>query len=224
MADVQDLRAADRYVIGEQLQGTFGGAEVQVLNLSEQGAQISHVHPLRIATKGRLVFKRGKVNVGAPGIVMWSRLSKTPNARGQYLYLSGLRIEDGQNGLAAAIQGLAELGIIRRDAQSLDRKRKIREDREHAKATPPAMRRIPTQDIAPDTVLLVEHARERLRVNPDEAQKWYSRAYFAIQQGEIPENVDLPQNHRENVLAVWEYLERTVPLPVILKIFEKQRS
>ena len=26
--------------------------------------------------------------------------------------------------------------------------------------------------------------------------------------------------HREEVLAVWEYLERTVPLHVIVKVFE----
>lgn len=219
MVDFQDLRKSDRYLILDKVIGTFAAAEVQVTNISEEGAQISHVHPLRIATRGRLIFKRGTVSVNASGLVMWSKLSKTPDEHGKYLYSSGIRIEEGASTFATSIQGLAEQGIIRRDADSLDRKRRQRDERQQAKTGGPAMRRVATQDISPDTALLVAHARERLRTNPDEAQKWFSRAYFAIQQGQVPLNIEQTQ-HREDVLAVWEYLERTVPLPVILKIFE----
>lgn len=223
MAEISELRKDDRYLIGERIIGSFANAEVQVVNVSEDGAQIAHAQPLRIATKSRLAFKRGPLAVGVQALVVWSKLSKTPNEQGKYLYYSGLRVEGTSENLASAIKGLAELGIIRRDADSLDRKRRLREERETARQTAPALRRIPTQELAPDTVLLVEHARERLRTNPDEAQKWFSRAYFAMQQGEVPQNVELPQHHRENVLAVWEYLERTVPLPVILKIIEGKK-
>jgi len=64
-----------------------------------------------------------------------------------------------------------------------------------------------TQQIPSDQILLVQHARERLRANPEEALKWYNRAKFALAEG--GGNFD-PMPNREEVLAVWEYLERTI--------------
>lgn len=77
-----------------------------------------------------------------------------------------------------------------------------------------------TQEFPPDQILLVQHARERLRANPEEALKWYNRGKFALAEG--GGNPD-PIPNREEVLAVWEYLERTIDVNTIVQVFERMR-
>ena len=67
----------------------------------------------------------------------------------------------------------------------------------------------------------MRHARERLKGNFDEAQKWYSRAYFALRDGRTPLSAELTR-YPEDVLAVWEYLERSMPLSTIKRIFDRE--
>ena len=71
----------------------------------------------------------------------------------------------------------------------------------------------------PDQILLIQQARERLRANPDEALKWYNRANSPGRRGR--RRLDDPP-YREDVLAVWEYLERTIPLQTSCGFREKR--
>jgi hypothetical protein len=220
--DVKELRSAERYTVTEKLGGSFGSAPVTLIDVGEQGVQIEHAQPLRLATKGRLWFKRAEISVSLHAFVVWSRLSKTPNDQGKYLYRSGLRIDEGTEAFLSAMQMLELHGVIRRDSESLERKRQRRDEREQEKTGKPVMKRVHTEsDISPDQVLLVQHARERLKANFDEAQKWYSRAYFALRDGRTGLSSDL-MRYPEDVLAVWEYLERSVPLPIIKRVFDQQ--
>ncbi len=205
---IEDLRSSDRYILNEKLVGSFGSAPVTLIDLGEQGVQIEHLQPLRLATKGRLWFKHGNVSVSLHAFVVWSKLSGRQ-------YRSGLRIDEAAAEFLSAIQTLATYGIIKKDDDSLNRKRKRIEEREQAKSGKPTMKFVATEsDISPDQVLLIQHARERLRRNFDEAQKWYSRAYFALRaSGEAT-------RYPEDVLAVWEYLERSVPLTTIKRVFD----
>jgi len=206
--DVRELRTADRYIIMEKLSGSFGSAPVILIDLGEQGVQIEHSQPLRLATKGRLWFKRGDVSVSLHAFVVWSKLS------GKH-YRSGLRIDEGAQDFISAMQMLATHGVIKRDDDSLNRKRKRIEEKEQQKAGKPTMKFIQTEsDISPDQVLLIQHARERLKENFDEAQKWFSRAYFALRASSDA------TRYPEDVMAVWEYLERSVPLAVIKRVFD----
>ena len=212
--DVRDLRSADRYIVLEKLTGSFGSASVTLIDVGEQGVQIEHAQPLRLATKGRLWFKRGEVSVSLHAFVVWSKLSGKQ-------YRSGLRIDEGSDEFLAAMQMLAEHRVIRKDDESLNRKRQRIEAREQEKAVKPTMKYVPTEsDITPDQVLLIQHARERLRDNFDEAQKWYSRAYFALRDGTTAIGGQVVR-YPEEVLAVWEYLERSVPLSTIKRVFDQ---
>jgi PilZ domain-containing protein len=205
---VEDLRSSDRYILTEKLSGSFGSAQVVLIDIGEQGVQIEHAQPLRLATKGRLWFKHAGVSVSLHAFVVWSKLSGKQ-------YRSGLRIDEGAAEFVSALNTLAAHGIIRKDDDSLNRKRQRIEDRQKAKSGQPVMKHVATEpDISPDQVLLIQHARKRLKDNFDEAQKWYSRAYFALRTtGEAAK-------YPEDVLAVWEYLERSVPLTVIKRVFE----
>lgn len=222
--EVKDLRERDRYVVTEKLVGSFGAAEVTLIDLAEQGMQIEHAQPLRLATKGRLWFKRDDISVSLHAFVVWSKLSKTPNDQGKYLYRSGLRIEEERADFLAAMGMLARHGVIRKDTESLDRKRRRHEQREVDKQKSPTMKRVAVEsDISPDQVLLIEHARERLLANFDEAQKWYSRAYFALRDGRTGLSQEMLR-YPEDVLAVWEYLERSVPLATIKRVLDQMAN
>lgn len=209
MQPLEDLREADRFVAIEPLAGSFGSAAVMIFNVADQGVQIEHAHPLRLATKARLWFKHGDIVAAVQGIVVWSHLSKTPNEKGKLLYRSGIRIDE-EPSFREALENLASRGLIRRELDSLDRKRKHLEERERERAGKPVVTllRGSQKTIPPDQVLLIQQARERLRVNPDESLKWYNRAKFSATDSTI-------LHHREDVLAVWEYLDRSVDLETI---------
>ncbi|HET7712238.1 MAG TPA: hypothetical protein VFL80_09950 [Thermoanaerobaculia bacterium] len=120
--DVPDLRSEDRYIIDVPIKGSFGAASVAVLNIGSHGVFIEHAQPLRIRTTARLWFKCEDVTVSAHGTVVWSHLSKVANEKGKLLYNSGIRIDDPTE-FATSIQALLDRGTIRRDTESLDRKR-----------------------------------------------------------------------------------------------------
>ncbi|MDQ6801452.1 MAG: hypothetical protein M3041_11495 [Acidobacteriota bacterium] len=221
--DVRNLRGRERFRVKQRLSGSFGAAEVTLIDVAEEGAQIEHAQPLRLASKGRLWFKRADVSASLHAFVVWSRLSKTPNEVGKYLYRSGLRFDEGAGSFLEAMRMLADQGVIERDDDSLNRKKKRVEEREQDKAGKPIVRMVGTEEISPDQVLLVQHARERLKENFDEAQKWYSRAYFALRDSRVGNAAEL-MRYPEDVLAVWEYLERSVPLSTIKRVFDQRRD
>jgi len=220
--EIKDLRSGERFVVAEGLFGTFGAADCKILNVAEQGAQIAHTQPIRIAARARLWFKRGEASANVHGFVVWSHLSKTPDDSGAYFYHSGVRVEDA-NAFAAVLQSLADQGVLRRDHESLERKKERLAQREQERKARPVVKFLhnPDLEVPNDQALLVQHARERLRLNPEEAQKWYNRARFAVAEDGAPVSEQI--RNREDVMAVWEYLERTVSLSTIVRVFERNR-
>ena len=218
-SDVPDSRGSERFVASRPIEGRFGRTDVTIWDLAESGLQIEHAEPLKIATKGLVGFKLDEMTVTVPGIVIWSHLSKTPDAHGRLLYRSGVRLEADIELFASAINRLAGSGRIQRDTASLERKRKKQGEREQELRTRPVIQMIhaPTGP-SPDVVLLVLHARDRLRENANDAIKWYNRAKFSVSEDSFSH-----VHHREEVLAVWEYLERSVDIQTILDIFAMKR-
>lgn len=216
--DLRDLRSADRFVADERLTGTFGAATITIVDLADQGAQIEHTQPLRLGSKGRFNFKGSDVAVSAQALVVWSHLSKHPSSDGRLLYRSGLRIEDDIEDFGDALRKLVRGGVVHRDVGALDRKRKRIAEKEQEKWGKPVMKMLHSENEVPaDQALLIQHARERLRLHPDEALKWYNRAKYALADDKID-----AIHYREDVLAVWEYLERSVDLSTIVRVFEKK--
>lgn len=214
--EVLDLRSGDRWWLVESIVGSFGTAEVTLVNVAEQGAHVVHAQPLRLAARGRLRFRRGEIAANVTGMVVWSHLSKTPNEKGKFLYESGVRIEPDGDDFARVLEALASNSLLRYDDGSLDRKRERLAQR--SKAAKPAMKFLHIDSISPDHLLLVRQARERLRAHPDEAIKWYNRAKYALDAEAMVSN-EIP--YREEVIAVWEYLEHSVPLPIVVRVFER---
>ena len=219
MTETNEARGTLRYITHAPMSGVFGSVAMVVRDLADNGVQIEHAEPLRVATKSRLAFPGvGSQILQMRGIVIWSRLSAVPNEAGKYLYRSGVRVDDEPEILTHAIGQLLGKGMIYLDQGSLDRKREILAEKARSKGQMGQMRlqRVtpPVEGATPDQLLLIQHARERLRSHPEEALKWYNRAKFSLQATEHMHN-------REEVLAIWEYLERSIELPVIAKAFGK---
>ncbi len=218
-SDVQDSREAERFVASNPIEGRFGRRDVTIWDLAECGLQMEHAEPLKIATKGLVGFKLDEMTVTIPGIVIWSHLSTTTDAHGRLLYRSGVRLEADIELFASAINRLAGSGRIQPDAASLERKRKKQVDRDQELRGRSVVQMIhAAQSPSPDVVLLVQHARDRLRENANDAIKWYNRAKFSVSEDSFSH-----VHHREEVLAVWEYLERSIDIQTIVDIFETKR-
>ncbi len=223
-SDITELRATERFTAAEPLKGNFGVASITIVNIGETGAQIEHPQPLRLATRARLAFKRGDNAFAAYGVLLWSHLSKRPNDKGKLLYRSGIRFEDDDADFPKIIDTLLSHGVVQNDPDSLERKRQRLAERkaERSGRTMRQVRNLPQIDVSADQILLIQHARDRLRAHPDEAMKWYNRAKYSITQSSEPIAADL--YHRDEVLAVWEYLERTVDLAVIARVFDLKKA
>lgn len=221
--EIAELRSTERFVFTEPVPGSFGAASVEVTNVSSRGAQIEHAQPLRLGLRARLWFKRGDITVTVQALTIWSHLSKTPNAHGKYLYQSGVRIEHDDPEFDQALQQLLDRAAITPDSASLEKKKRKALEKIAQKNGRPIVKLLrPEIDIPPDQQLLIEHARKQLLADPVEAQRWYQRAKYAITEGGANIAADAIRN-REDVLAVWEYLERSVEISTIAIAFERMR-
>jgi hypothetical protein len=207
--EVKELRSGQRYVLDAPVPASFGATEVHIVNISTGGLQIIHPLPQRIGSASRLVFRIGDIAIATNGRMLWSHLAKTPTTNGKLSYCSGIRVEDPE--FAAAVQSLIERGFIQLDSDSLDRKRKRLIEKERERSDKHMLKALPTESIlSSEQLLLIQHARERLRGNPAEASRLYQQARTA----------DAANGIREDAVAVWEYLERTIALPTIAKVFD----
>ncbi|HEX9161055.1 MAG TPA: hypothetical protein VF980_05040 [Thermoanaerobaculia bacterium] len=221
--DVNEVREVERFLAAEPLAGSYGSASVSIVDISARGVQIEHAQPIRLGTRARLWFKRGDVSVSTQALTIWSHLSKTPNTQGKYLYKTGLRVEVESREYEHALQKLLDHGILMRDPESLEKKRKRAAEKIARKSSQPTIKFLfPEVEVPPDQQLLIEHARKQLLAHPEEAQRWYQRAKYAITHGAATVAVDAIRN-REDVLAVWEYLERSVEISTIAAVFERMR-
>lgn len=222
MDSVSEKRSKERYVAERPIPGSFGSASVTLRDIAENGVQIEHSDPLRVATKGRMAFSGvGTEIVELRGIVIWSRLLPAPNESGKYLYRSGIRIEDQEEITLAAIQRLLGRGLLRRDDQSLDRKREALLEKHREKNRAPSVRPIVREEgPSEDQLLLIQHARERLRLHSDEAAKWLDRAKVSLTPEESKTLDEVNIGNKEELLAVWEYLERSIALRILAMVFK----
>lgn len=221
---IVEMRSGDRYVVMPPLRGSFGAAEIHVINMSETGVQVSHADPLKPGSDARVAFTlpSGEV-ISLRGRVVWSHLARTQVHTGRYV--SGIRLDDEQNATAReALKALVDNRYARIDQDTLERKRKALKDKHRERARHAAVKILSPQDlgITQDQMLMIHAAMERLRSHPEEAKKWYLRAKFAV--SEEGRQVDAPMHYREDVLAVWEYLDRSIDLTTIIRAFEQHRK
>ena len=125
--EIIELRKGDRFLATEQIHGTFGPAEVIVIDLSLGGAKFSHPQPLRIGTRAKLAFVIGDISASAQGIVIWSHLAR---ATGGMSYISGLKLDSVEPQYGMALNALLRAGVLRKEIDSLEKKKERMIERE----------------------------------------------------------------------------------------------
>ncbi|MDQ3282708.1 MAG: PilZ domain-containing protein [Acidobacteriota bacterium] len=142
--EVVDLRKGDRFTVIEPITGTFGVAEMAVLNLSLGGAQISHALPLRIGTRARLWCKRGDVTITVSGTVVWSHVTRMSTGMA---YKTGVRLDNADAHYALALNTLIRSAVVQPDGDSLQRKIERMREREEQRRS--QVRILPTVEPPP---------------------------------------------------------------------------
>lgn len=208
--EIKELRSAERYVPADTLAGSFGSTEVSIINVSAGGLQIQHPLPIRIGSASRVWFRIRELSVTTQGRILWSHLSKAQDTSGKMQYQSGIKVDDPS--YADAIAQLVSHDYVKLDSDTLDRKKKRLLEKEKIRSGGMMLKVVPAEPtISPEQLLLIEHARERLKANPAIAARLYEQARTA----------EAANGVRTDVVAVWEYLERSIALPTISRVFEQ---
>lgn len=220
--NVEDLRSVKRFVIEPPLHGTFASVEITIDDFGERGVQAEHAGALKLGSVGRLTFEipMSQEVVRIQARVAWSRLSKKPDAKGKYLYRSGFRVEGDCEVMKTTLARMLHFSIARPDITSLEKKRKILIERARARAAAPTMKAVTSRqpEIPTDHLLIIQQARARLQAMPEEAVKWYNRAKYS--QAHLAET---GQHHRDEIVAIWEYLERMIDINVIARVVDQHK-
>lgn len=219
--DVRDSRSCERFVITPPLEGSFAGWEIVIVDLAQLGVRIEHASPMKLGMKGLIIFRIPGLDeiIRHQAEVVWSRLSKKTTADGKLLYRSGLRFMQTDNEIAKGIEVLITADKARPDEYSLEKK-KIKEITQPKQRGTSKMKVIRQhRRIDEDTLLLVKQAWNYMKHNPVEANKWYNRAKYSLKD----RDQDQPTlHHKDDVLAIWEYLERMIQLETIDWILDNE--
>lgn len=198
-----EQRAASRYVPLRQIDGIFGEVKFSMLQMSSSGLRIRHREPLLPGTEAKLSFAllRPARSFVVRARVVWTSIARSAEDR---FSISGLRVIEHQERIARAIDLL-------KAAHELQPERRAQVRRSADGIGPVA-------EISDDEIALVTNAVQKFAADPVEAGRWYSRARFALSDENVRRAAPARASDREEVLGIWEYLDRQVDIPKIAGI------
>lgn len=207
-------RSSRRFQIVEPLSGRFEGVPVTVHDIAEKGLQIEHFVTLALGSKGFLVYNiPGRQRpVEVHGEIRWTRSIQQGS---RVVYRSGVMIDAGSDALNASIDLLLKKRIARLE-------RTEEPSRPDIPAFPnrsPAVAPTHAGEVPARVIQVVNEARDRLANSFDESVKWYNRARFSLADPAVEREVR-DMRCKEDVLAVWEFLGRSVDLHSVWRVFE----
>lgn len=225
--DVCEVRRRPRFNLKCRIDATFSGLPATITNVSADGVGIQHAAPIRINSAGaiRIESEENVSGVAFRGRIRWSRLSRTANHEGKYLYSSGVEIEEASDA-AAGLLGRLIRAFGERDRDSLLLKQKSAEEKAQARSAVPGLlpRSEPAPKISPDHALLIREARTALENHPESAQEWYNRAKYSLVKRELIADIGRSIPYRREVIVIWEYLGGAIDLDVITNVIDLDKT
>jgi PilZ domain len=204
-----DLRAGVRYVPRKQITGTFRDIKYVMLQLSSSGLRIRHEEGLRPGDEARLSFaiQNPPKSFVMRARVIWTSIASRDE---RSFYISGLRVVENAERLVNA-------------AYLLRTARELFIDESGKRMT---ARQVPRQvsGLPDEEVVAIIQAVRALAADPAEAAKWYARARFAIADEEVRKAAPRGAREREEVVGVWEYLQRRTDLRAVAGVMQWIRS
>jgi hypothetical protein len=198
LADTPDMRSSPRFIPLRRISGIFGDAKFSIVQISQSGLRIRHADPLVPGVEGKLSFALLKP---ARSFVMRARVVWTSLARSgdESFSISGLRIMEHADRLVRAVELLNAAHELQPDRRAKPR----RTDNEALAGL---------DGVSDEEIALVTSAVQRFASDPVEANRWYSRARFALSDENVRRVAPVRGREREEVLGIWEYLERQVDI------------
>ena len=225
--DARDLRGKPRFVFKLPLDATYNAYPVRIINVSGSGVQIEHADPLKLQSSAKLLISLPKSvdTISLRGVIVWSKLSRTPNKEGKYLYRSGIKLDGQGPAVAASVERVITIYSGEEDHESLERKKELLKEkatkealRGQSAALDSTWRRLPSSQrvVDPDKVLLIEQTLERLKKDPAEITRFATRGRKSLE-----DNRD-GREAKDEVIAVWEYLDRLIPIGMVIEVLGKK--
>ncbi|HEX7150895.1 MAG TPA: PilZ domain-containing protein [Thermoanaerobaculia bacterium] len=189
-----NMRIAPRYVPRRQLGGSFRGTRFTVLQLSTTGLRIRHEESMRPGDVARLTLSlmRPARTFAMQARVVWTSIAQRGD--GPSFCISGLRVVENADQLRQAIDLLRE-------------GRDLQQDEGARRGTPASLTGLSDDDVA-----AIIRAVRKFSADPVEANRWYTRARFALAEESVRNAAPPRARDREEVVGVWEYLDRKVDL------------
>jgi len=216
MAPQRDLRQAARYIPRRQIDGIFGDVKFSIVQISATGLRIRHQEPLGPGDEGKLSFALLKPQRSflVRAKVVWTSVARYEGDEDQSFCISGLRITEHADRLASAIEILRRGHDLQPDRRSLPRPGSIG----YVVADATSL-----EGISDDEVAMVMKAASRFAADPFEASRWYGRARFAVSDEQVRRDAPAKPQDRDQVLGIWEYLDRQVEIPKISGVLSWMR-
>jgi hypothetical protein len=191
-----ELRRAPRYDTGGELTGKYRDVEFTILEVSATGLRIRHDESLPPGDEARVTFTLpSQATITFRARVAWTTISQ--RGSGPSYCMSGLQVTANVDHLQKAVEYL----------RTADRRKKA------GARTPPAL-----VGLSDDDVASIIRAYRRFTSDPVEAGRWYSRARFSVVDETVRRAAPEKARDREEVLGIWEYLERKVAIDAVTNV------
>lgn len=195
----RNSRLAPRFIPRRQIDGIFKDVRFTIVQISATGLRIRHNEPLLPGDEAKLTFAllNPPQSFLVRARVVWTSVARYENDESNTFCISGLRVTAHQERVQNAIEILQQHRALQPDASE-----------PNAESPTPS-------GVSDDEVALVMKAVQRFAADPSEATRWYSRGRFALADEEVRRSAPPRPRDREQVLGIWEYLERQVEIPKI---------
>jgi hypothetical protein len=199
-----DSRMAPRYLPRRHIDGIFNDVKFTIVQLSTTGLRVKSKESMIPGAEAKLSFAlmNPPQSFVMRAKVVWTSIA-THHKGGETFSISGLRIVEHAERLNRAIEILRATHDLQPERRDLPRT--------VSSESAPAG----TSD---EEIALVMGAVQRFGSDPLEAGRWYARARFAVADENVRAAAPQRPRDREEVLGIWEYLERQVEIPKITAI------
>ncbi len=203
-----DLRVSPRYIPRRQINGILDDVKFTIVQLSKTGLRIRHTDEILPSADSKLTFAllNPARSFMMKGRVAWTSAATTESGERKF-YISGVRITEHVERLVNAIE-------ILNAAHDLQPDRRASAGRD----AHPEDDGLPVAGATDDEIALVIKAVHHFMSDPLDANRWYARGRFALSDAQVRRDAPRKPREREEVLGIWEYLERQLDMTKVGEI------
>lgn len=204
--EAPDLRIAPRYIPRRQIDGIIDDVKFTIVQMSRTGLRIRHTEEILPAAGSKLTFAllNPARSFMMRGRVVWTSAATTESGERKF-FISGVKITDHVERLVKAIDILNASHDLQPDRRAFAR---IGSDDDE----------LPAAGASDDEIALVMKAIQHFSADPLDANRWYARGRFALSEAQVRRDAPRKPRDREEVLGIWEFLDRQVDIAKVSDI------